>query len=84
MPDQSVGGVGVRGARGVWSGPEPTGRRLTGVGGAVGGSACAVSVAITDSDVRRMSGVLKGTGENVGVCAMVGSAGGVAAVGVGN
>lgn len=69
----------MRGACEACSGPAPMGRRVA--TGIVGGIACAVSVAMTASDVLRMSGVPNGVGKNNGVRSTVGTNNGVAVVG---
>ncbi len=79
MPEGFAGGRGVRVAGAACPGPAPMGRRVT--TGTVGGIACAVSVAMTDSDVLRMSGVLDGVGKSEGVRSTVGVNNGVAVVG---
>lgn len=79
MPEGFAGGGGVRVAGAACLGPAPMGRRVT--TGTVGGIACAVSVAMTDSDVLRMSGVPDGVGKNNGVRSTVGVNNGVAVVG---
>lgn len=79
MPEGCGGGRGVRVAGAAWPGPAPMGRRVT--TGTVGGIACAVSVAMTDSDVPRMSGVLDGVGKSEGVRPTVGADNGVAVTG---
>lgn len=69
----------MRGAGEACSGPAPMGRRVA--TGIVGGMACAVSVAMTASDVLRMSGAPNGVGENNGLGSTVGANNGVVVMG---